>query len=102
MAILFLPMPITSVYFMKRDPRLVERRLRTEEKISEQKTIIRWAQLVAFGSAAIPGLDFRFAWSRVPFWLTILSQTFGFAGNLLAHRGITGVIFSTSAVQDDE
>src|SRR5712691_4102805 len=66
MAILFLPMPVTSIYFMKRDPQLVERRLRTEEKISEQKTIIRWAQLVFFGSSAIPGLDYRFDWSRVP------------------------------------
>src|SRR5258707_12124370 len=69
MALLFLPMPITSAYFLKRDPQLVERRLRTEEKITEQKTIIRWAQLLAFGSAAIPGLDFRFAWSRVLLWL---------------------------------
>src|SRR3982074_2686951 len=43
-AILFLPMPVTSIYFLKRDPQLVERRLRTEEKISEQKTIIRRAQ----------------------------------------------------------
>src|SRR5712691_291877 len=69
MAILFLPMPVTSVYFMKRDPQLVERRLRTEEKISEQKTIIRCVQLVVFGSLLIPGLDYRFGWSRVPLWL---------------------------------
>jgi hypothetical protein len=70
MAILFLPMPVTSVYFLKRDPQLVERRLRTEEKITEQKTIIRWAQLVAFASLLIPGFDYRFGWSRVPLWLT--------------------------------
>src|ERR1700747_290464 len=80
MAILFLPMPVTSVYFLKRDPQLVERRLRTEEKISEQKTIIRLAQLVFFGSLLIPGLDYRFGCSRVPLWLTILSQLFVFAG----------------------
>src|SRR5258708_37903623 len=76
MAILFVPMPITSVYFLKRDPQLVERRLRTKEKISEQQTIIRWAQWVFFASLAIPGLDFRFGWSRVPLWLAILSQLF--------------------------
>jgi protein-S-isoprenylcysteine O-methyltransferase Ste14 len=83
MAILFLPMPITSVYFMKRDPQLVERRLRTKEKISEQKTIIRWAQLVFFAALLLPGLDYRFGWSRVPLWLTILSQLFVFAGYLI-------------------
>src|SRR5258708_40173160 len=66
MAILFLPMPITSVYFMKRAPQLVERRLRTQEKISEQKTIIPWAQLVFFGSFLIPGLDYHFRLSSCP------------------------------------
>src|SRR6266567_4739350 len=59
MAILFVPTPVTSVYFLKRDPQLVERRLRTEEKITQQKTIIRWAQWVVFGSLLIPGLDHR-------------------------------------------
>src|SRR5258708_36580879 len=83
MAILFLPMPVTLVYFLKRDPQLVERRLRTEEKITEQKTIIRWAQLVVFGSLLIPGLDYRFGWSRIPLWLTILSQVLVFVGLLI-------------------
>jgi hypothetical protein len=32
-----------------RDPQLVERRLRTQEKIDdEQEAIIRWAQLIVF------------------------------------------------------
>src|SRR6266446_7606064 len=83
MALLFLPTPVTSVYFLKRDPQLVERRLRTQEKISQQKTIIRWAQSVVFGSLLIPGLDYRFGWSRVPLWLTILSQLLVFVGLLI-------------------
>src|SRR5260370_23091451 len=83
MAILFLPMPIASVYFLKRDPLLVERRLRTEEKIGEQKAIIRWVQFVVFASLLLPALDYRFGWSRVPLWLTILSLFFVFAGYLI-------------------
>ena len=101
-AILFLPMPITSAHFLKRDPQLVERRLRTEEKISEQKTIIRWAQLLAFGSAAIPGLDFRFAWSRVLLWLTILSQIFVFAGYLITLWVMKENSFASRTVQIEE
>src|SRR6266851_3382839 len=66
MALLFVPMPITSVYFLKRDPQLVERRLRTEEQNSAQKTIIRWAQLIVFASLLIPGLDYRIGWSAIP------------------------------------
>jgi protein-S-isoprenylcysteine O-methyltransferase Ste14 len=102
MAILFLPMPITSVYFLKRDPQLVERRLRTEEKITQQKTIIRWAQLVVFASLLIPGLDFRFGWSRVPVWLTILSQLLVFAGYLITLWVMKENSFASRTVQVEE
>src|SRR5258707_10636830 len=102
MAILFLPMPITSVYFMKRDPQLIERRLRTKEKISEQKTIIRWAQLVFFASLLIPGLNYRFGWSRVPLWLTILSQFFVLAGYLITLWVMKENSFASRTVQVEE
>ena len=102
MAILFLPMPIASAYFLKRDPQLVERRLRTEEKIGEQKTIIRWVQLVVFGSLLIPGLDYRFGWSRVPLWLTILSLFFVFAGYLITLWVMKENSFASRTVQVEE
>jgi protein-S-isoprenylcysteine O-methyltransferase Ste14 len=102
MAMLFLPMPITSIYFLKRDPQLVERRLRTEEKTREQKTIIRWAQWVVFASLLIPGLDFRFGWSRVPLWLTILSQLFVFVGYLIALLVMKENSFASRTVQVEE
>jgi protein-S-isoprenylcysteine O-methyltransferase Ste14 len=102
MAILFVPMPIASAYFLKHDPQLVERRMRTEEKISEQKTIIRWAQWVIFASLVIPGLDFRFGWSRVPVWLTILSQLLVFAGYLITLWVMKENSFASRTVQIDE
>jgi protein-S-isoprenylcysteine O-methyltransferase Ste14 len=102
MAIVFLPMPVTSVYFMKRDPQLVERRLRTKEKISEQKNIIRWAQWVFFASLLIPGLDYRFSWSRVPLWLTILSQLFVLAGYLMTLWVMKENSFASRTVQVEE
>jgi protein-S-isoprenylcysteine O-methyltransferase Ste14 len=101
-AILFLPMPVTSVYFMKRDPQLIERRLRTEEKISEQKSIIRWARLVVFASLLLPGLDYRFGWSRVPLWLAILSQLFVFAGYLITLWVMKENSFASRTVQVEE
>ena len=102
MAILFLPMPVTSVYFLKRDPQLVERRLRTQEKSSEQKTIVRWAQVVFFGSLLLPGLDYRFGWSRVPLWLTILSQLLVFAGYLITLWVMKENSFASRTVQVEE
>jgi protein-S-isoprenylcysteine O-methyltransferase Ste14 len=102
MAILFLPMPITSVYFLKRDPQLVERRLRTQERITEQQTIIRWAQLVFFVSLLVPGLDYRFSWSHVPLWLTILSQPFVFAGYLITLWVMKENSFASRTIQIEE
>src|SRR5260370_9300926 len=60
MALLFLPMPITSAYFLKRDPQLVDRRLRTEEKITVHKTIIRCAPWLVFSSLLISVFAYRF------------------------------------------
>ena len=102
MAQLFLPMPFTSVYFLKRDPQLVERRLRTQEAIGEQKTIIRWLQGVAFASLLIPGLDYRFGWSHVPLWLTILSQILVFAGSLITLWVMKENSFASRTVQVEE
>jgi len=102
MAILFVPMPMTSAYFLKRDPQLVERRLRTEEKISEQKTIIRWAQWVVFASLVIPGLDYRFGWSRVPFSLTVLSQLLVCTGYLITLWVMKENSFASRTVQIEE
>ena len=101
-ALLFLPMPFTSAYFLKRDPQLVERRLRTQEKVDEQKTIVRWAQLIAFASLLIPGLDYRFGWSRVPRWLTILSQVLVFAGYLITLWVMKENSFASRTVQVEE
>ena len=102
MAILFVPMPVTSIYFLKRDPQLVERRLRTQEKISAQKTIIRLAQWVVFASLLIPGLDYRFGWSHVPLWLTILSQLFVFAGYWITLWVMKENSFASRTVQVEE
>ena len=85
-----------------RDPQLVERRLRTQEKIGEQKAIIRWAQLIVFASLLIPGLDYRFGWSRVPRWLTILSQVLIFAGYLITLWVMKVNSFASRTVQVEE
>src|SRR5260370_12245376 len=102
MAILFVPMPMTSAYFLKRDPQLVERRLRTEEKITEQRTIVKWAQLVVFAALAIPALDYRFCLSRVPLLLTLLSQLLVSAGYLSTLWVMKESSFASRTVQIEE
>lgn len=51
-------------YFYRHDPSLMERRLRSEEKISEQKRLSRLIKLVSLWVFLIPGLDNGLGWSR--------------------------------------
>jgi protein-S-isoprenylcysteine O-methyltransferase Ste14 len=99
MALWFLPMVIASPYFLKRDPELVERRLQTKEKSKEQKTIIRLAQPIVFASLLVPGLDYRFRWSRVPIWLTVLSEALVLAGYVITFWVMKENSFASRTVQ---
>ena len=99
MALWFLPMLIASPYFLKHDPQLVERRLQTKEKSKEQKTIIRLAQPIVFLNLLVPGLDYRFCWSRVPIWLTILSEAMVLTGYVITFWVMKKNSFCSRTVQ---
>jgi len=75
----------SSLYLYTHDPQLIERRLQTKEKVSEQKLLLRLARPAFFTVFLIPGLDHRLGWSRtllggVPLWLTLFAQTLVFGG----------------------
>jgi protein-S-isoprenylcysteine O-methyltransferase Ste14 len=63
-----------SVYFLKRDPKLIERRMRAgplAEQEPSQKIIMT---IIFFGFIllmALPGFDQRWHWSDIPAWLAI-------------------------------
>jgi len=65
-------------YFYRRDPQLLERRLKNKEPRREQRQFkMLWVPLWV-GSLVLPGLDYRFRWSAallggVPVWLTGVS-----------------------------
>lgn len=67
------------IYFLKHDPQLVERRLQSKEKVREQRRLINLTQPAFFAAFLVPGLDYRFGWSRthfggVPLWLCLVSH----------------------------
>ena len=66
------------LYFYRRDPQTLERRMLTREKNSSQKVIIVLLRLVIGFTLVLAGLDFRCGWTRanffpVPVWLTVLA-----------------------------
>ena len=69
--LLFVPMLILGIVLWLKAPALLEKRLRSKEKLSAQKSVIGLSLLMFVGGFALAGLDFRFGWTRVPDWLVI-------------------------------
>jgi protein-S-isoprenylcysteine O-methyltransferase Ste14 len=74
MAILLIPMCLVLVYFLKKDPELLERRLRLKEKEPEQKAIIKFSYPLFLVAFLMPGFDRRWGWSTVPVWTVIAAN----------------------------
>ncbi|MCG7851530.1 MAG: isoprenylcysteine carboxylmethyltransferase family protein, partial [Methanosarcinaceae archaeon] len=83
MGVLFIPMIFVLIYLLKKDPELLERRMKMKEKEEPQKACIKLSFLVFFLAFIIPGFDYRFEWSKVLFIVVIIAGLFVFIGYLL-------------------
>jgi protein-S-isoprenylcysteine O-methyltransferase Ste14 len=66
-----------SIYFLKHDPKLVERRMRAgplAEQRPSQKIIMAITLIGFVSMLALPGLDYRRHWSEVPRWLVLAAN----------------------------
>jgi protein-S-isoprenylcysteine O-methyltransferase Ste14 len=104
MAVVFIPVVSSMVYLYRHDPRLIERRLQSREKISEQRLLIRGLKVVFFAAFLLPGLDYRFGWSRrflggVPLWLELLSLALVFGGYLFVFWVLKVNSFASRTIQ---
>jgi len=78
-----------TLYLMKKDPKLLERRMSggpTAEKETTQKIIMLFASLGFIGLIVFPALDHRFAWSHVPPYAAL-------AGDVLVMLGWLAIFF---------
>ena len=73
-ALLFVPMFFLGVILLVKSPELLEKRLKSKETESQQRTVIALSLLMFVGGFVVAGLDFRFGWSEFPVWLTVLSS----------------------------
>jgi protein-S-isoprenylcysteine O-methyltransferase Ste14 len=65
---------VPLMLFISRDPILLENRSKAgpaAEKRTIQKIIVLCAGLAAIAAFLVPGLDRRFGWSNVPWWLSV-------------------------------
>src|SRR4030042_2356199 len=64
--VLLVPFLFVLTYLLRKDPELLVRRIRFNEKESAQRRIIRASGLIFFTGFLIPGLDHRYGWSDIP------------------------------------
>lgn len=74
LAIIFIPMLFVLVYFMKYDPKLLERRMRMREREASQNLIVKFSIVFFLLAFILPSLDFRFGWSHVPHALVVIAE----------------------------
>lgn len=74
---------IIIIYFYRKDPEMLARRMKMKETLKDQKRIIIWADFLYLFVFVIPGIDFRFHWSNVPAALVLIADVFIIAGYVL-------------------
>lgn len=83
LAVLFVPMSFVIVYLIFRDPELLDKRLNTREKESNQKGVILSTLVTLLAGFVLSGLDYRFGWSQMPAWLVFCSALIFLTGYIL-------------------
>jgi protein-S-isoprenylcysteine O-methyltransferase Ste14 len=95
---------VFAAYFYRRDPGLLERRLRNKEPRREQRQFkMLWVPLWVC-TLALPGLDYRLGWSvallgGVPLWLTGVSLAVVLGAWLLVFHVLRFNSFASAIVQ---
>lgn len=74
MALLFVPMLLLGTVMFIRSPELLKRRLDGKEKEGTQKGVVAFSGLIFLGGFLVSSFDFRYRWSDVPMWLTIVAS----------------------------
>jgi protein-S-isoprenylcysteine O-methyltransferase Ste14 len=64
----------TFVYFYYHDRELLERRIRSGEKLREQRNLVRYMRPAFALVFLLPGLDHRLGWSHMPDWLAAVAE----------------------------
>lgn len=86
LGVLMIPMLFVLAYFMKRDPELLERRMKMREERGKQRRIIGVSVLFFILGYLLPGFDIRYGWSNMPAWVSIAAAVVMFLGYLLVFR----------------
>lgn len=74
LALMFIPMIIMGIWLYIFQPELLAKRLNNKEKEQQQKNVVALSGLMFIAGFVLCALDYRFTWSVVPLWLTIVAS----------------------------
>ena len=81
--LLFIPMLFLGILLFIKAPDLLKKRLDTKENEKTQKGVVAISALIFPIGFITSALDFRFAWSGVPLWLTIVCSVLFLIGYVM-------------------
>ena len=100
-AIIFICATGTITYFLKHDPDLLQRRMRTREKVREQKLLIKLGWLLFLPIFLVPGFDYYYGWSDIQVPVIIVGDFFVLAGYLIVIRVFRENSYTSRIVEVD-
>lgn len=74
LALMFIPMIIMGIWLYIFQPELLAKRLNNKEKEQQQKNVVALSGLMFIVGFVLCALDYRFTWSVIPLWLTIVAS----------------------------
>jgi protein-S-isoprenylcysteine O-methyltransferase Ste14 len=99
MGVMFTGFAVAISYFLKHDPDLLERRMRTKEKVKEQKLIIKLGYFLFLPTFILPGFDNYYGWSQIPFYIVIISDIIILSGYFIVIRVFKENSFASRVVE---
>lgn len=102
LATLILPMLVVGYYFLTRMPDLLERRLQTHERQTQQKVVVLIGYVAFLADFVVPGLDRRFGWTALPAWICIAADVLVFIGYVLTMRVLVWNRYASRIVEVSE
>ena len=82
-AVLVVPMSFVLFYFLRKDPKFLERRTNLKEREKQQLLISILSAVVFLSGFMIPGFDHRFGWSNIPIYIVLSADVIILFGYLI-------------------
>jgi protein-S-isoprenylcysteine O-methyltransferase Ste14 len=102
LAVFFTPVLAITIYLMKNDPKLLERRIKAgpaDEKETSQKIIQFFAMIDFIAVMLVPAFDHRFEWSSVPPQMVIAGDILVVLGFLIVFLVFKENTFTSAIIE---